>query len=182
MKNFNQSSYTQLLVHYEREYDQLMQFGKYYCIDKEMLEDTIHDLFLHFAEKEINLNLIKFPHAYIMKSFKRRLIDCHRISTKRALNATLICQDIALDSINIMMEEKESALLVTNNLNLIYEKLPGRLKKVIFLKFYEGLTNDQIMTQTGLSLRSVYNNLSEGIKMMRFEMRKLPLPIEMTAI
>jgi DNA-directed RNA polymerase specialized sigma24 family protein len=81
-----------------------------------------------------------------------------------------------------MMEEKESALLVTNNLNLIYEKLPGRLKKVIFLKFYEGLTNDQIMTQTGLSLRSVYNNLSEGIKMMRFEMRKLPLPIEMTAI
>ena len=55
MKYFNQSSYTQLLVHYEREYDQLMQFGKYYCIDKEMLKDTIHDLFLHFAEKEINL-------------------------------------------------------------------------------------------------------------------------------
>ncbi|HEX7357937.1 MAG TPA: sigma factor-like helix-turn-helix DNA-binding protein, partial [Ignavibacteriaceae bacterium] len=48
--------------------------------------------------------------------------------------------------------------------------LPKRCQKVIYLKFYEGLTTEGIVEKSGLNKRTVYNNLFEGIKMLRSEL------------
>ena len=43
-------------------------------------------------------------------------------------------------------------------------ELPNRQKELITLKFYEGLTYQEIVQRTGLSHRTVYNNSALLIK------------------
>ena len=166
----NQSNYIPLIAHYERSYDHLMYVGQYYSMEREETRDIIQQLFLHFAEIKIDLDLISNPRSYIITSFKRRLIDYHRVSVKKEMVLNSIFQDVSEASIDKKIEEQENAVEMVKKLKTVYDKLPGRCKKVIYLKFYEGLSNTQIMAQTGLSLQSVYNNLSEGIKIMRAEL------------
>jgi RNA polymerase sigma-70 factor (ECF subfamily) len=43
-----------------------------------------------------------------------------------------------------------------NQIGQAYKKLPNRRQKLICLKFYQGLTTEQIAEQTGLCKRTVY--------------------------
>jgi len=181
MRIINQSNHSQLTKYYEREYARLLYIGNHFCGDREELKDIIQQLFLHFAEIQIDLDSLSNPSSYIITSFKRRLIDYHRICAKREINSAFTYHDFIVASIDKEIEENENSIHMVKKLKSIYEKLPGRCKKVIHLKFYEGLSNDQIIAQTGLSLRSIYNNLSEGIKIMRAGMINLQKPIEKTA-
>jgi len=70
---------------------------------------------------------------------------------------------------DLIAEQQQKAELI-QKIKAVYEKLPPRCKKVIFYKFYEGLTTEQIAQKTGLSQRSVYNNLFEGLKLLRADL------------
>ena len=63
-----------------------------------------------------------------------------------------------------------------------YNTLPARCRKVIHLKFYEGLTTDQIAERTGWNVRTVYNNLYEGIKALRAELNRTDPRLKFAAV
>jgi RNA polymerase sigma factor (sigma-70 family) len=48
--------------------------------------------------------------------------------------------------------------------------LPNRQKELIALRFYEGLNYEEIVQRTGLSHRTVYNKIHEGIKKLKTDM------------
>ena len=48
-------------------------------------------------------------------------------------------------------------------------ELPARQKELIFMKFYEGLSYDEIVQQTGLSHRTVYNKIHEALKKLKLD-------------
>jgi len=48
-------------------------------------------------------------------------------------------------------------------------ELPNRQKELIVLKFYEGLSYDEIVQKTGLSHRTVYNKIHEGLKKLKLD-------------
>jgi RNA polymerase sigma-70 factor (ECF subfamily) len=53
---------------------------------------------------------------------------------------------------------------------------------VIDLKYYQNLTTEEIALQTGLTKRSVYNNLFEGIKLLREELNHVSPGIHIAAL
>jgi RNA polymerase sigma-70 factor (ECF subfamily) len=53
---------------------------------------------------------------------------------------------------------------------------------VIDLKFYKGLSTEQIAAQTGLSKRTVYNNMFEGVKLLRAELNKVSPSIHLASL
>ena len=161
--------FNRLSCFYSSEYNYLITTGLYQGFELEQVKDIIHQLFLDFAEKRIDLDNVTNARAYIMTSFKRRLIDHHRLNVKRINGDRFIYREVSAVSIDQVIEEHEISAELANKLKKGYDQLPERCKKVIFLKYYEGLNNEDITKRTGLSIRSVYNNLSEGIKQLREE-------------
>lgn len=163
----NNSESSRLSRFYKSEYNYLVSAGLSHGFQLEQVKDVIHQLFLHLAEKKIDLDEIANPRSYILTAFKRKLIDIHRLNARRLLSDGFGGDEPTQRSADRVLEENETITRVAAELLRAYEQLPERCKKVIFLKYYGGLSNEEIKLRTGLSMRSIYNNISEGIKHLR---------------
>jgi len=138
---------------------------------QDQVSDFINQFFLDLLEKEIDPTTINNPQAYLSTAFRRKLIDHYRQSDK---NRLVVIKDnlenYSEPSIQETLEQIESNKELINALKNAYKKLPARCRKVIDLKFYKGQTTEQIAEKTGLSKRTIYNNLFEGIKILCVEL------------
>ena len=148
-----------------------MNIGLKFGYQKEEVTDLINQFFLDLLEKRIDLEKINNPQNYLSTAFRRKLVDHYRQSGKTRV-VVLKDTDVnyAEPSIQETLEQIESNVELINALKNAYENLPARCKKVIDLKFYKGMATEEIALQTGLTKRSVYNNLFEGIKLLREEL------------
>ena len=158
---------------YESFQDILTKIGLKFGYCHEEILDFINQFFLDLLEKEINVDNIKNPRAYLSVAFKRKLINHYRASGRNSIKiGESEFQNIAESSILDSMEQTESNAELNYALRKAYDNLPPRCQKVIELKFYKGLSTGEIALETGLSKRSVYNNLFEGIRLLRSELQK----------
>jgi RNA polymerase sigma-70 factor (ECF subfamily) len=140
---------------------------------KEELSDIISQFFLDLLEKNIDPRTIDNPQAYLSTAFRRKLIDHYRSSSKTSfVDITIIPEDYTEPSVQQVLEQVQTNTELISQIRKAYKKLPDRCQKVIYLKFYQGLTTEQIAEQTGLSKRTVYNNLFEGIKLLRVDLNQ----------
>lgn len=136
-------------------------------------DDIISQFFLSLLEKNIDLSGISNPKAYLAVAFKRKLIDYYRKTHPgQFVDTGKLEEELAEPSIQDTLEQLQSNKELIQKIRAAYKKIPLRCQKVIYLKFYKGLTTDQIAEQTGLSKRSVYNNLFEGVKLLRSELKR----------
>lgn len=133
-------------------------------MEADLIKDLINQTFLGFIEKNIDWSQISEPKYYIATSFRHKVADYARSKGKPyALPDDTLADDNIEEK--IILTEEETLLKV--RMREAYLSLPPRCQLVIRLKYYEGLTHEQIAVQTGLSHRSIYNNLSVGLKAMR---------------
>jgi len=62
-------------------------------------------------------------------------------------------------------EQSHLFKLLMNHIN----DLPNRQKELIVLRFYEGLSYEEIVYKTGLSHRTVYNKIHEALKKLKLD-------------
>ncbi|WP_165784635.1 RNA polymerase sigma factor [Solitalea longa] len=153
---------------YKEYYNYLVFVGLKQGVELDIVKDIINQTFLAFLEKQINFKEIKNVKSFVITSFKRKLIDNYREDVKKYnyLNQNLFQNEID-PSIEDRILHNQSWVELKNKLEKAFQQLPPRCQTAIFLKYYEGLNNEQIVERTGLTTRSVYNNLFEGIKKMR---------------
>lgn len=165
---------TQIDIWYKEWRLLLLNEGLRFGYSAEEVKDLLQQLFLDLLEKNIDPETIQNPKAYLIKAFKCKLIDYYRTLQKKAtVNTNSFCEEHSNDQhsfskIEITEEHNE----LVQNIRKAFDKLPNRCKKVIYLKFSEGKTTEEIADITGLSKRSVYNNLFEGIQLLRTQLQK----------
>lgn len=138
---------------------------------KEEASDMVGQFYLDLMEKNINPDRITNPKAYLSTAFQRKLIDRHRASKKEIVITGHIHSEPYIEyTAQEKLEQIQTNTELIKQLRSAYQKLPERCRKVIYLKFYKGLTTEQIAVQTGLTKRTVYNNLFEGVKLLRMEL------------
>jgi RNA polymerase sigma-70 factor (ECF subfamily) len=144
--------------------------------------DLVQQFFLDLMQKDLEYNGVQHPQAYLSRAFSRKLVDNYRREKQQQKAAGLI--DIKTYEPSIL----ESIVEIQSNEELIakiknaYNTLPARCRKVIHLKFYEGLTTEQIAERTGWNARTVYNNLYEGIKALRAELNRTDPRLKFAAV
>ena len=160
-----------------------MNIGLDLGYQQDQVRDFINQFFLDLLEKKVDPETINNPQAYLSTAFRRKLVDHYRQSGKTCL---VVVKDdhekYAEPSIQETLERIESNKELINALRIAYKKLPARCRKVIDLKFYKGLTTDEIALQTQLTKRSVYNNLFEGVKLLREELNRISPGIQIAAL
>lgn len=170
--------------HWYEEYRQhLVSLGLKIGYTTDEINDLVSQFFLTLLEKNLDFSTISNPRAYLTVAFKRRLIDHYRAASKsRFFDIASFEEELSQPSVLETIEQLQSNTELIQEIRSAYEKLPLRCKKIIYLKFYEGLNTDQIAEQTGLSKRSVYNNLFEGIKLLRTELNNSNRSIKVAAL
>lgn len=148
---------------YKKYFLVLYQYGKKVSNDHELVKDTIQDLFIKLWNNRENLQETTSVKYYLLASFKRKLLDTFRSpQAKVEINTELLEQDLFVveDMEEDMQSKKEDVLQALN-------RLSSHQQKLLQLKFYKNLSNQEIAQEMGITIQSVYNAVFKTLKSLR---------------
>ncbi len=157
---------------YNKYYHTLLFLGLREIKDAQLVKDTIQQLFLYIWEKRQTINVAKNVKSYLVMSFLRKLsVDwrkIERVSTLQIVHSGY-SEDYTPTPEEYLIKKDQQNHLHKLLMNYL-DELPARQKELITLRFYEGLSYEEIVQQTGLSHRTVYNKIHEALKKLRLDM------------
>ena len=120
--------------------DELYNYGYMLCRDKQLVEDSLQDVFLHLWRKRKTLSEVKKVKTYLMVSLRNRIKDAFR-------KATLV--DFVKDHLEGEAEVKDASQedrwveadrqhLQNQFLRQALSTLPERMRQAIFLRYFHG--------------------------------------------
>lgn len=126
---------------------------------KDIAEDLVQDLFVHFwlhrNEIQINSNLA----AYLKKSAFRRTINW--IKREKRIDLRPEFED------STAFEQADEASDRTTAVRKAVEQLPDKCRLVFVLNRYEGLTISEIAEHLQISKNTVENHLGKALRLLR---------------
>lgn len=147
---------------YEQFFEVLYAFGKYFHVNEAEVQDAIHNVFLRIWENRHNLNTPQNSKNYLMTALRNELNQNYRKASRIELKAEVT-------DVDLNMEEEESTFgeVRKEKVNKAIEELSTKNKEVIFLKYKENLSNEEIAEVLDINYQSVRNLLHRAIKQLR---------------
>jgi RNA polymerase sigma-70 factor (ECF subfamily) len=164
------------LALYKRYYHALLFIGLKEIRDSSLVKDTIQQLFLYLWEKQETIGTANNIKSYLVSSFLRKLNQDWKKTGKYddlELAGGKHWEDPLPKPEELLISKDQQGGLTKLLMDRI-NALPNRQKELIIMRFYEGLSHDEISAKTGLSHRTVYNTIHEGVKKLRFDMASVP--------
>lgn len=162
------------LALYRKYYHSLLFIGLKEVRDAHLVKDVIQQQFLYLWEKRESVSEARDVRAYLITTFLRKLSADWRKS-ERSGNLMVAWSNLAEQQV----PSPEEMLILRNERNELYSvlmervnALPVRQKELIVMRFYEGLSYEEIVQRTGLTYRTVYNKVHEAIKKLRVGLGK----------
>jgi RNA polymerase sigma factor (sigma-70 family) len=168
-KSGNQLAFSTI---YDSHVGQLYKYGKQLTKDLQLVEDCIQDLFVKLWHSRMQLSDIVNIRFYLIKAFRRELISKIRKSTKYQSLEDYQEYDKDKDVFDPFddPEQKEQSLQI--KIKTIVNKLDGRQREVVFLRFFQNMTFEQISKVLDIDLKYTYNLSSKAIASIRSELKK----------
>lgn len=153
-----------------KRYRLLFNYATRFTKDTELIKDCIQDLFLELWYRRTGLVSKPYVTVYLVKSLRNNLLRKIKINSRVAGSADFseacerLTDNLTVETIMISdeaMTEKEAGI------RLAISKLPKRQQEVVFLKFYEGMSNDEIAEVMEVERQSVSNFLYRAIGQLK---------------
>lgn len=159
---------------FRRYYDDLFRYAVKFCGSEVVAEDHIQELFLRIWKKRENLGCVTGVKTYLWTALRRSLItQSIKESRKSEIYAKLGGEtnrmQFAVEEIIIQREkdrEKRKALKGA------IDELTPRQREIIYLRYYEGMTYEEIETITSLNYQTLRNYVYESLKVLDEIMKK----------
>ena len=162
---------------FDRHLGGLMHYGKLFTTDEALIEDSIQDVFVTIWEKRSNLGEVISIKHYLCSALRRRLL--RKLQAQRRMQGS---QDLLNSPAMPVEASYETWLLrqqsddeVKRTLQHLITQLTSQQKRVIYLKFYEHLSYEEIATLLKLNKRTVYNTCSAAIKHLQQHVSRTPV-------
>lgn len=157
---------------YRECYPELLAFGRRRTTDTERIKDAINQTFAYFWEKRDTLSRVTLARSYIYTSFLRKLSGTTDVKESFLISFDHLTEepgDVHASPEQLMILRKEESTL-EQHIALAVSKLSARKRELIRLRYYEGMSHEQICIHTGLASRTVYNKLFESVQFLRAEL------------
>jgi RNA polymerase sigma factor (sigma-70 family) len=155
----------------DKQYRTLFNYACNFTTDKEFIKDSIQELLIHIWEKRQNIN-IQFVTIYFLKALRNQLLQEFR--RNNASHALLDIDEIGQlsDYQTIETEIEQNELYSENQVKVraALNELPRRQKEAVFLKYFEGMDNEQIADLMQVNRQSVANLLFKAISSLKHQM------------
>ena len=153
----------------------LLSYGKLFTSDDGLIEDAIQDIFAILWEKRERLNDVMTIKHYLCSALRRRVL--RKLQAQRKLEGPDLqnYSDIAVEnSYETWLIRRQHKAEVKEAVHQLLELLTPQQKKVIYLKFFEQLSYDEIAILMKLNKRTVYNTCSAAIQHLKQHIGKSP--------
>jgi len=137
-------------------YRLLYNYGLKFSLDSEFIKDCIQDLYLDLWERRSRLSQTAFVKSYLLKALRHRIIK-ENIHLKRFREPDSIPFELNESELSVEMKkiEEESihqqVALIKKSISL----LTRRQKEIIYLRYYQDMSYDQIASIMNISSASV---------------------------
>lgn len=157
---------------YTRYYPKLYNYGRKFTTDVTLIEDSIQDIFLDYWKRKDIQGQPAAINSYLFSAFRYSLFK--KINRERrhiALSGTNDEPDFAADH---FIPQPHTAPDMERQLQAALRQLTARQREALFLRFYEGLSYDEIAVVMNLSVKASYKLMARGLLQLR---NTLSLPV-----
>ncbi len=169
LKNGNKNAFASI---YQSHIKDLITYGTRLSPDENILRDTIQELFIEIWNSRANLcnpDSVKF---YLFKALRYKLIHLEKLRHSQALQTKNLMIEARLwnaeePSVQTNIIEKEIVDSRVHILRKAIQALSKRQQEAIQLRFYQGLSNEQIAALMELNYQSVSNLLHNALIRIR---------------
>ena len=154
---------------YDHYHDYLVYIGIQKGVSMEKIKDCINDLFLYVFENRIKLQRVANHHNYFVTVFLRSLFRKNAFS----IDESLVLDDEHLpdmpsypssEALHIQQSVQQE---VSQTLKRYMGMLSVSQEKMIYQKFYLGLTYNEIAIANDVSVKTVYNTILQAVAKLK---------------
>jgi len=173
----NTDAYARL---YDIYADKMFSYGCTFTSDHESVKDCIMDIFVDIYDKRKKLDHVRNVQVFLFVSLKNRLIDKIRKTGREEAtdNFNIFRIDISVEEVLIKSEQEKE---IREKVNKLLQSLSNRQREVIYFRYVEELSYEEIAAIMNMNYQSVRNLLHRAIMKMRENLpQNLPLFIFLT--
>jgi len=154
---------------YNRYFDDLYRYGWQLIRNQALVEDAIHDIYVSIWDKREKLPDVHHIKLYLLSALRRVLI--RKVKKEKVFNNRLLnefswddaMEPSFLDNAISRINEEET----NGKINQALSQLTERQKEIIYLKFYQNLSYQEIASMLNLDQKYAYNLMARALASMR---------------
>lgn len=151
-----------------REYSQaLYAYGMHFTSDKGLVEDCIQDVFIKIFQNRRHLQSTDNIKLYLFIALKNKLFNIFRKDIKYSQIDSLEPVFAAEHTIEDEIIENEREQFLNEKMIRMLEVLSPRQKEIIYYRFVEGLSYEEICQIMDMNYQSTQNLIQRSLKKLR---------------
>ncbi len=161
--NDQQNKFHELFL---KNYRGLFQLGFGVCRQRDLTRDTLQSFYVNMVEKEVwNRDILDLK-AYLFRSFYRQIVTEMKAESRRNQSSFQEEEEHYLPFEEALIASQDQ-LFLQSRLKEATDALPEQQRKVLLLKFREGMDYEEIAEITGRSSQTIYNQVHQAIVKLR---------------
>ena len=144
----------------------LYAYGNKFSKDSNVVEDSIHDMFIDLWNKRNSIGNTDNIKAYLFVTLRRRIIKSLRKSNVISLfeEIDMFQSELAIDSI---IEKSELNKEQVTKLQIAFESLTKKQQHILYLKYYQSFNSKEIAEMLKINYQSARNGLNRALTALR---------------
>jgi RNA polymerase sigma factor (sigma-70 family) len=155
---------------YTAHVDTLYAYGKKLRSHTTLVEDAIQDVFIDLWRYKATLGPVRSIKAYLFACLRRQLTRSIKKEKVVVLDDQYLQEDnfetSTLELLIHVQDRQEEVAKINKALN----QLSKRQKEIIYLRYFQDLSYQEIGQMMGLNQRSTYNLVSKALSMLKEKM------------
>lgn len=151
--------------------DVLFSYGHKIVNDREMIKDTIQELFIKLYHNRKNLNETEHVKFYLFKALRNRLISKLTLRTNLSLDAD---KELLFQIEITLQEEEEPDEMFSENqkeeLSRAMKTLTSRQREAVYLRYIQEISLEDIAQMLDMNYQSARNLIHRSIIKLRKEL------------
>ncbi|QKJ29370.1 sigma-70 family RNA polymerase sigma factor [Mucilaginibacter mali] len=152
---------------YSHYHDYLIYLGGLKGATLDSSKDCINDLFLYVFENRSRLQYIRNHHNYLVTAFLRNLFRKRHFSAEEGLELDDLPEMPVYPSVEAEYIRQTTQKQVTQVLNDYISELSDSQSKIVYQKFYLGLSYEEIAGINNISVKTAYNTIYNSVEKLR---------------
>jgi len=134
--------------------------------DEQLIEDALQETFISIWKYRQTSSVPAMVKQYVYKVFRNQLLLILRKRPVTSYSGEL--PDFSVEiSFDHKIIEGEDAVLLSNQVNIALSKLTSRQREIIYYRFYENLSFDEISGIMDMQTRATYKLLARALAAMK---------------
>jgi RNA polymerase sigma factor (sigma-70 family) len=165
----DREAYASIYIDY---FKKLFNYGRKFTTDESLIEDCIQEMFLDIWSKKEKMLEVDSFNSYFFSSF--RFILFRKIKNAGKTVQSNEFKDEPEFSSEYLLIKRESDRNLQQTLQSALGELTARQREAIFLRFYEGLSYEEVATILNISVKATYKIMARSLLSLK---EKMVLPV-----